>query len=73
MYGLRSFSVNDWRPNGGGFVGNGCVGDSSSFGISDFPTGRSSIGQSGSPVTRLKTYRNPVFPACATMSTFCPL
>src|ERR1039457_2227999 len=26
-YGLRSSTVNFWRENGGGFTGNGCVGD----------------------------------------------
>ena len=55
MNGLRSFSVNYWRANGGGAVGNGCVGDVTLAGMSDFGTGRSSIGHSGLPVTRSKT------------------
>ena len=42
-----SFSVNDWRANGAGFVGNGCVGDEYSPGTSDCGTLRSSIGQIG--------------------------
>ena len=41
--------------NAGGFVGNGCVGEYHSPGTSPFSTGRSSIGQIGSPVTRSKT------------------
>ena len=48
----RSFSPTPSRSYGGGFVGNGCVGDVHSPGTSDAGTGRSSIGQSGSPVTR---------------------
>ena len=50
-----SFSVNDWRANGGGAVGNGCVGQLFSPGTSLCGTGRSSIGQSGAPVIRLNT------------------
>ena len=55
MCGLMSASVNDWRANGGGAVGNGCVGQLISPGVSDCGTGRSSIGHSGAPVMRLKT------------------
>ena len=44
------------RSNGGGFVGCGCVGAVRSPGTVDRGTGRSSIGQTGSPVTRSKTY-----------------
>src|SRR5262245_23560467 len=33
--GLMSFSVNDCTANGGGFVGNGCVGEVCSPGRSD--------------------------------------
>src|SRR6185503_5887251 len=55
MYGLMSASVNRWRANGGGAVGNGCVGELCSPGVSDWGTGRSSIGQSGVPVMRFKT------------------
>ena len=72
MYGLISFTLSDCLAKGGGLVGKGCVGHASSPGTSLFATGRSSIGQIGSPVTRLKTYRKPVFPACATTSTSCP-
>ena len=34
-----SFSVNDWRANGGGAVGNGCVGQLFSPGTSLCGTG----------------------------------
>src|SRR5262249_51637927 len=68
-YGLMSSAVNVWRANGGGFVGNGCVGHGTSPATSVFVgTGRSSIGQIGAPVTRLNTYMNPVLPAIATAS-----
>src|SRR6185503_21273502 len=54
MYGLTSSGVNFWRANGGGAVGNGCVGHTCSPGTSVLVgTGRSSIGQIGSPVKRL--------------------
>src|SRR5947209_3577092 len=53
-YGFRSSTLNLSREKGGGFVGNGCVGDDSSPGTSLFGTARSSIGQRGSPVTRSK-------------------
>src|SRR5580704_18871143 len=72
MYGLMSFSVNDCLANGGGLVGNGCVGQASSPGTSDFGTVRSSTGQRGSPVRRLKTKRNPCLVGCATASTVFP-
>src|SRR5262249_22442886 len=49
---MRSSSVKPWRSNAGGFVGNGCVGDVTSPGTSDLPTGRSSIGQTGLPFVR---------------------
>jgi hypothetical protein len=64
--GLTSFSVNDWRANGAGLVGNGCVGQLASPGTSDCGTGRSSIGNTGSPVLRSNTNTNPIFVACAT-------
>src|SRR5262249_11321060 len=51
----------------GGLVGNGCVGDVFSPGTSDCGTGRSSIGQTGSPVTRSKTYVKPCFVTWATV------
>src|SRR5207253_2642309 len=72
LYGLISSFVNDCFTNGGGFVGKGCVGHVCSPGISLFGVGRSSIGQIGSPVTRLKTYRNPFLLASATTSMVRP-
>ena len=39
----------------GGLVGNGCVGEYHSPGTSPLGTGRSSMGQMGVPVSRLKT------------------
>ena len=67
--------MKDWRANGGGAVGNGCVGHTFSPAepASVCGTGRSSIGQIGSPVTRLNTYNHPVFPGWATTSTVRPL
>ena len=45
-----------WYSKGGGFVGNGWVGDRTSPSRSvSVSTGRSSMGQTGSPVTRSKT------------------
>ena len=67
-----SFSVNDWRANGGGVVGKGCVGDDCSPGMSDCGTGRSSIGQIGAPVTRSNTNTKPCFVGCATTSRCRP-
>src|SRR5687767_11779861 len=67
--GVKSISSSieePWRPYGGGFVGNGCVGEYHSPGTSPFGTGRSSIGQTGSPVSRLNTYRNDCLVGCAT-------
>ena len=55
MNGFTSSGVNAWRANGGGLVGNGCVGDDTSPGTSLFGTARSSIGQSGFPVSRSNT------------------
>ncbi len=48
-----------------GLVGNGCVGLVRSFGASDCGTGRSSIGQIGSPVSRLNTNRKACLVGCA--------
>src|SRR5882757_10780248 len=42
-------------------VENGCVGEASSPGISDFGTGRSSTGSRGAPVSRLSTKTCPIF------------
>ena len=45
-----------WKSNGAGLVGKGCVGDGTSPGmLVSVGTGRSSIGQIGSPVTRSNT------------------
>ena len=54
-HGFTSSTVKSIFANGGGAVGNGCVGHACSPGTSLLGTGFSSIGQSGSPVTRLKT------------------
>src|SRR5918994_5474221 len=54
-YGLMSLTLSFCGANGGGAVGNGCVGHSTSPGISLLGTRRSSIGQMGSPVTRSNT------------------
>src|SRR5215469_11137807 len=72
MYGLMSFSVKDCLANGGGLVGNGCVGQAASPATSDLGTGRSSTGHNGSPVTRSKTKRKPCLVGCATASTVLP-
>src|ERR1039457_5929488 len=71
-YGLRSSTVNFWRENGGGFTGNGCVGDVFSSGTSEAGTGRSSTGQSGFPVSRSNTQTKPCLVTCATTSVFLP-
>ena len=52
---MRSSGVIPCRSNGAGLVGNGCVGEYHSPGTFPWGTGRSSIGQTGSPVTRSKT------------------
>src|SRR5690242_18028466 len=49
---IKSSTAMPCRSNAGGFVGNGCVGEYHSPGTSPFSTGRSSIGHTGSPVTR---------------------
>ena len=54
------------RAYAGGLVGNGCVGLVFSPGTSDCGTGRSSIGQTGWPVTRSNTNRNACLPGTAT-------
>ena len=50
MKSIRSSIETPCRSNGAGLVGNGCVGLVRSFGTVDCGTGRSSIGQIGSPV-----------------------
>ena len=63
---IRSSSPTPWCANAGGRVGNGWVDDACSPGTVDGGTGRSSIGHTGSPVARSKTYRNPVLLGCIT-------
>ena len=63
--GLMSSTVKLCRANGSGQVGNGCVGLACSPGTSEAGTGRSSIGQIGSPVSRFSTKRNACFVGCA--------
>ena len=58
MKSIRFSTVAPWRSNAGGFVGNGCVGEVASPGVFDCGTGRSSIGQIGSPVTRSNAKAN---------------
>ena len=53
-------------------VGNGCVGQACSPGTSLFGTGRSSMGHTGSPVTRSNTNTKPCLVACATASIVLP-
>ena len=72
-YGVMSFSVIVWRANGGSTVGNGCVGQACSPGTSLFGTARSSIGNTGSPVTRSNTNMKPCLVASATASIVLPL
>ena len=45
-------------------MGKGWVGEVHSPGTSDSATARSSIGHTGSPVSRLSTYANPCFESC---------
>ena len=61
----RSSIVTPWYSNGAGFVGNGWVGETYSPGmLVSVGTGRSSIGQTGSPVTRSNVYTNPCLLTC---------
>src|SRR5450756_357720 len=56
--GVKSMTSSEPNPcfaNGAGFVGKGCVGAAFSPGTSLAPTGLSTIGQIGVPVTRSKT------------------
>ncbi len=74
--GVRSFaSASDtpWPLNGGGLVGNSCVGYGTSPGTSvAVSTARSSIGHTGLPVARSNTNVNPCFDTCATASNSRP-
>src|SRR5260221_311840 len=54
------------RGRGGGFSGNGCVGDDSSPSTSLFGTGRSSTPNTGLPVMRSRMNSRPIFVICAT-------
>src|SRR6059036_3817037 len=53
---IRSSIETPWRSYAGGLVGKGCVGEYHSPGTSPFGTGRSTIGQTGWPLVRSKTY-----------------
>src|SRR5207244_12571764 len=53
----RSSGLYVFRASGGGFTGNGCVGNASSPGTSLVGTGRSSTPKIGRPVSRFRTYR----------------
>ena len=69
---IRSSAVTPCWSNAGGFVGNGWVGDVRSPGTVDCGTGRSSIGHTGSPVARSKTYVNACLLTIATASIARP-
>ena len=69
---IRSSIDTPCRSNAGGFVGNGCVGLVFSKGTSDCGTGRSSIGQSGCPVTRSKRKTHDCLVGWATALTTLP-
>ena len=69
---MRSSIETPWRSNAGGLVGNGWVGLVFSSGTSDCGTGRSSIGQSGWPVTRSKRKIQDCLVGCATALIVLP-
>ena len=62
----------EFLASGGGFTGNGCVGDVFSPGTVLCGTGRSSMPNIGSPVTRLKMKSKPIFVICATAGIVLP-
>ena len=73
--GVRSMTSSSVRPSGfsgAGQVGNGCVGASCSPGTMDDGTSRSSIGHTGSPVSRLKAKVMPCFVVWMAIGTSCP-
>src|SRR5437660_1501219 len=70
---IRSSGDTPCRSYAGGLVGNGCVGAYHSPGTSPFSTGFSTMGQIGSPVSRLKTYRKACLVGCATALIVRPL
>src|ERR1700732_428406 len=53
---IRSSAEKPLRPKKGGLVGMGCVAEYHSPGVFPWGTGRSTIGQMGSPVSRFSTY-----------------
>src|SRR5580658_10353672 len=60
------------RPYGGGLVGKGCVGEYHSPGTVPFSTGFSTIGHTGSPVTRSNTYSTAILLVTITALIFLP-
>ena len=70
---MRSLSVSPSGSIGSGLVGNGCVGDVQLPGTVVCGTGRSSIGHTGSPVTRLNVKMKPCFVVWMTAGTGLPL
>ena len=62
-------SVKIWRAKGGGFSGSGCFAAVASPSTSEAGTARSSIGNSGLPVSRSNRYTWPDLVICATAST----
>ena len=76
MAGVRSFASSRDTPcgvNAGGLVGNGCVGYGFSPGtFESVGTGRSSIGHTGTPVTRSNTNANPCLVTWTTASIRLP-
>jgi hypothetical protein len=69
---ITSFAEKPWRSKGGGLVGKGWVGAYHSPGTLPASTLRSSIGQSGRPVTRSKTKRKACLVGSATALTVLP-
>jgi hypothetical protein len=69
---MRSSSLIPWISHAAGRTGNGCTGDACSPGTGDGGTGRSSIGWTGSPVTRLKVKPIACFVICTSAGTCCP-
>src|SRR5262249_48404422 len=63
---IRSSMATPLRLYACGFVGMGCVSEYHSPATLPASTFRSSIGQTGFPVTRSNTYKNPCFEGCAT-------
>src|SRR5215468_12087624 len=70
---IRSSIEVPCRSYPGGLVGTGCVGEYHSPGASPLGAGRSSIGQTGSPVTRSNTYRKDSLLGTATALIVFPL